>query len=158
MARLIRAYAIAAFENIATPDWRDISQSSVERHIFPDATALLYYMAVKATGLVKGLVVRREEMLETLNVRSCGVWAGQRIHDALISSGVERSAAYEYLQAASFRAVDTNTHLYGVLCRTPISVTDRRSGDQVIGAERLQQYFDPLAYIKRGVEHIFEKK
>ncbi len=158
MARLIRGYAIAALENIATPDWRDISQSSVERHIFPDATAVLYYMAVKAAELVDGLVVRQEEMFETLNVRSYGVWAGQRIHDALVEAGVDPSTAYEYVQRASFRVVESRLHLYLEARQAYISETDPRTAEQVVGAERLQQLFDPMAYIKRGVEHIFRGK
>lgn len=158
MARLIRGYAVAALENIATPDWRDISQSSVERHIFPDATAVLYYMAAKAAELVEGLVVRKEQMFETLNVRSCGVWAGQRIHDALIEAGVEPNAAYEYVQGASFRVVESKLHLYLEARQAHISDTDQHTAEEIVGAERLQQLFDPLTYISRGVEHIFREK
>jgi len=157
MARLVRGYAIPALENIATPDWRDISQSSVERHIFPDATAVLYYMAMKAAELVDGLVVRKEEMLETLNARSCGVWAGQRIRDALVESGVEPNAAYEYVQRTSFRAVASRLHLSLEMRQAHISETDWRTAERAIGAERLQQLFDPMAYIKSGVEHIFRE-
>lgn len=155
MARLIRGYAVPALENIATPDWRDISQSCVERHIFPDATAILYYMTVKATELVNGLVVRKEEMFETLNVRSFGVWAGQRIRDALIEVGVEPNVAYEYVQRVSFRVVESRLHLYLEARQAHLSEADWRTAEQVIGADRLQQLFDPMAYVKTGVEHIF---
>ncbi|MBI4132833.1 MAG: adenylosuccinate lyase [Candidatus Sungbacteria bacterium] len=158
MARLIRGYAVSALENIATPDWRDISQSSVERHIFPDATAVLYYMTAKAAELVDGLVVRKEEMFETLNVRSYGVWAGQRIHDALVEAGVEPNAAYEYVQRASFRVAESKLHLYLEARQAHMSETDQRTAEEIVGAERLQQLFDLLAYIKSGVEHIFREK
>ncbi len=158
MARLIRGYAVSALENIATPDWRDISQSSVERHIFPDATAVLYYMTVKAAELVDGLVVRKDEMLETLNVRSFGVWAGQRIRDALIEAGVEPNAAYEYVQMISFRAVEAREHLNLVAGQKHISTTDNRTAAEIVGFKRLEELFDPLAYIKSGVEHIFRER
>lgn len=158
MARLIRGYGVAALENIATPDWRDISQSSVERHIFPDATAVLYYMAVKAAELVEGLVVRESEMLMTLNVRSHGVWAGQRIHDALVDAGVESNAAYEYVQRACFRVVEARLHLNLEAHQAHISEMDQRTAEQVIGTQRLQQIFEPMAYIRRGVEHIFRER
>ncbi|MBI3273642.1 MAG: adenylosuccinate lyase [Candidatus Colwellbacteria bacterium] len=158
LSRIMRGYAIAALENITTPDWRDISQSSVERHIFPDATAILYYMAVKAGELVDGLIVRKSDMSETLHVESKGVWAGQRVRDALVEAGVEPNAAYEYIQKISFRVLESRTYLYYELCRICISDADRRSAEEVIGKERLKQLFDPLAYIRRGVEYIFQEK
>src|SRR4029078_6341019 len=77
LARLLRGYAQTALEN--QPLWheRDISHSSAERGILPDATILLDYLLVKATGLVDGLVVRRERMLENIE-RGLGLHASSR--------------------------------------------------------------------------------
>lgn len=157
MARLIRGYAIPAFENIATPDWRDISQSSVERHIFPDATAVLYYMAVKATELVDGLKVFAGRMQYRLVVASAGVWAGQWVRDALIDAGVEPNIAYRYIQRIGFRAADEGIHLQELLAE-PLSTTDSRTGTEIIGPATIDKLFDPLARIRTGVEHIFREK
>jgi adenylosuccinate lyase len=98
-----RGHAHAGLENVATPECRDISQSSVERHILPDATSQLHYIAKKATGLVTGLVVFPERMLETLD-RTHGVWAGQRLCYALVAQGRAHSDAYEFVQRCSFKA------------------------------------------------------
>lgn len=155
MARLLRGYAVAALENIATPDWRDISQSSVERHIFPDATAVLYYMAAKAAELVEGLIVHDDRMRDTLMTRSCGVWAGQRARDALIAVGIEPNAAYECIQREGFWAAKHHVHLAERLSTEAVSGTDPRTAEQVIGAEKFQALFDPLTYIQAGVGHIF---
>lgn len=119
MARLVRAAAGASLENIATPEHRDISQSSVERHIFPDATSITHYMIVRATGLVKGLVVNNDRMRETL-ARTHDTWAAQRVRYALVAKGVADTTAYDLTQKAAFQAVDTNTSFFTILAAEQI--------------------------------------
>ena len=86
LARLLRGYAQTAFEN--QPLWheRDISHSSAERVILPDATILLDYMLAKTTGLVEGLVVRPERMRENIE-RGLGLHASSRVLLALVEQG-----------------------------------------------------------------------
>ena len=86
LARLLRGYAQTAFEN--QPLWheRDISHSSAERVILPDATILLDYMLAKTTGLVEGLVVRPERMRENIE-RGHGLHASSRVLLALVENG-----------------------------------------------------------------------
>lgn len=91
LARRFRGMTAEALENIATPEGRDISQSSVERHILPDATALLHYMAETATRLITGLVAHKDVMETNLAVRSLGVWAAQRVRVALADRKRRRS-------------------------------------------------------------------
>ncbi len=155
LPRLLRGYALAAMENIATPECRDISQSSVERHIFPGATALLHYMTSKLATMVDGLVVHPERMRRNLD-RTQGVWAAQPIRDALMEHGVSYDDAYLYLQTAGFAAQEEETPLIDLLSRTWISDNDRRTAEKILGKERLASFFDPLAYIKNGIEHIFQ--
>ena len=106
LARLLRGYAQTAFEN--QPLWheRDISHSSAERVILPDATILLDYMLAKTTALVEGLVVRSERMRENIE-RGLGLHASSRVLVALVEQGgLSREDAYGIVQRASLRAAD----------------------------------------------------
>lgn len=155
LARLLRAHAHTAMENIATPEARDISQSSVERHIFADATSLLHYMAIRATNLINGLVVFPEQMLYHLRYATHGTWAGQPVRTALMRKGVDYETAYRYVQAASFEAIAKKEDLSVVLMRLPFSETDSRSVHLVLDQVEYQKCFDYKAYVGRGIEHIF---
>ncbi|GAB4365643.1 MAG: adenylosuccinate lyase [Calditrichia bacterium] len=97
MARLLRGYAITSMENIALWHERDISHSSVERIIIPDATMLTYYMLVKIIQILKGLVVHKEKMLENLNLTR-GLIFSQAVLLRLIEKGLTREEAYQMVQ------------------------------------------------------------
>ena len=115
LARLVRGYAGAALEN--QPLWheRDISHSSAERVILPDATILLDYMLVRATGLVEGLVVRPERMRENIE-RGLGLHASSRVLLALVErAGLSREDAYGVVQRNALRAADERVPLHGLL-------------------------------------------
>ena len=115
LARLLRGYAQTAFEN--QPLWheRDISHSSAERVILPDATILLDYMLVRMTGLIEGLVVRSERMRENIE-RGLGLHASSRVLVALVEEGgLSREAAYAIVQRASLRAADERRPLKELL-------------------------------------------
>jgi len=119
LARLLRGYAIAGFEN--QPLWheRDISHSSAERVILPDATILLDYMLVRMTGLVEGLVVRSERMRENIE-RGLGLHASSRVLVALVEEGgLSREDAYAIVQRASLRAADERRPLKELLSTDP---------------------------------------
>jgi adenylosuccinate lyase len=118
-ARLLRGYAQVAFEN--QPLWheRDISHSSAERVILPDATTLLDYMLVKATGLVERLVVRPERMRENIE-RGLGLHASSRVLVALVErAGMSREDAYAVVQRAALRASDERLPLRSLLATEP---------------------------------------
>jgi adenylosuccinate lyase len=119
LARLLRGYAQTALEN--QPLWheRDISHSSAERVILPDATILLDYLLVKAAGLIDGLVVRRERMLENIQ-RGLGLHASSRVLGALVErGGMTREAAYAVVQRASLKAADERSPLRALLSLDP---------------------------------------
>lgn len=155
LARILRAYAQAATENISTMEYRDISQSSVERHIFGSGTALLNYMASKLTFVVENMTVFSDRMRQRLEVETHGVWAGQQIMMALVKSGVNPEAAYLYVQRLCFRAVEENKHIRSLLGTLPISEADSRIVFDVIPREQVDEFFDAVRYVTRGVEHIF---
>src|SRR6266568_1034979 len=97
LARIVRAAVTPALENIALWHERDISHSSVERIIFPDACGLLDYMLVTLAKLTEGLIVYPENMRRNLGL-SLGLWNSQTVLLALIKKGLSREQAYELVQ------------------------------------------------------------
>jgi adenylosuccinate lyase len=129
LARVLRGYASTALEN--QPLWheRDISHSSAERVILPDATILLDYLLQKTTGLIRDLVVRPERMRENIE-RGLGLHASSRVLSALVErAGLSRDQAYEIVQRASLAAADQRRPLRELLALEPavaraLSLTD----------------------------------
>lgn len=97
LARVLRANALAALENVALWHERDISHSSVERIIFPDSCTLLDYMLTTLTRMMEGLNVYPENMKKNLAL-SLGMWNSQTVLLALIKKGLTREQAYELVQ------------------------------------------------------------
>ncbi|HEY9284723.1 MAG TPA: adenylosuccinate lyase [Pyrinomonadaceae bacterium] len=105
MARLLRGYAVAGLESVALWHERDISHSSAERVVLPDASIALDYMLAKATSLIDTLVVYPERMLENLNATG-GLVFSQQLLLALTQAGVSREQAYEWVQRNSMKVWD----------------------------------------------------
>jgi adenylosuccinate lyase len=103
LARLMRGYALAAMENVALWHERDISHSSVERVIGPDATILLDFMLSRFTRLVDELVVYPERMIENLNLTH-GVIFSQMVLLKLAEKGMTREQAYSVVQENAMRS------------------------------------------------------
>jgi adenylosuccinate lyase len=102
LARVIRGHAVTAMENVALWHERDISHSSAERIILPDACTLLDYMLVKLRELVGGLHVYPEHMARNLEITK-GLYCSQSVLLALTRAGAERKTAYEAVQRAAMR-------------------------------------------------------
>ena len=98
LARVLRGYLTAGIEDVALWHERDISHSSVERVVLPDASALTLYMLNKATGLVAGLVIHPERALANLADGSYGLVFSQSVLLALVAGGLSRDAAYRIVQ------------------------------------------------------------
>jgi adenylosuccinate lyase len=116
LARVVRSYVIPAYENINLWHERDITNSSVERVIVPDAFHLTLYCTRKISGVVKGLAVFPARMLENIN-SSYGVYASQHLMNSLIAEGMTRDDAYRLVQRLSFEAVQTQHQLKDLACR-----------------------------------------
>ena len=115
LARLLRGYAQTGFED--QPLWheRDISHSSAERVILPDATIVLDYLLVRTAGLIEGLVIRSERMCENIE-RGLGLHASSRVLVALVEqAGLPREEAYAIVQRAALRAADERSSLRDLL-------------------------------------------
>ncbi len=104
LARLMRSYAVAALEDVALWHERDISHSSVERVIGPDATITLDFMLGRFTGMMDKLIVYPEKMLSNLNMTH-GVIFSQMVLLALIEKGVTREDAYSIVQKNAMQSV-----------------------------------------------------
>ncbi len=139
LARLLRGYAHTAFEN--QPLWheRDISHSSAERVILPDATIVLDYMLVRMTGLIEGLVVRPDRMRENIEL-GLGLHASSRVLSVLIESGLGRDEAYSIVQRSALRAADERVSLRELLALDP-SVAQR------VALGRLDACFNDAAFL-----------
>ena len=147
LARLLRGYAQTALED--QPLWheRDISHSSAERVILPDATTLLDYMLVRMTTLIEGLVVRSERMRENI-ARGLGLHASSRVLVALVEKGgVGRDEAYAIVQRAALRAADERAPLRDLLAVDPVVA-------QRLPLEALDACFDEATFLRNVHEVI----
>ncbi len=118
MARLLRGYAQTGTENVALWHERDISHSSAERVILPDASLALHYMLVRFTGLVDGLVVDADRMRANL-ASTRGLVYSQAVLLALVEAGLTRDEAYRIVQRNSMRAWEEGLELRDLLTGDP---------------------------------------
>ncbi len=115
LSRVLRGYLQAGLEDVALWHERDISHSSVERVILPDALQLTVYMLRKATGLADGLVLHPERALENLTTGSQGLVFSQSVLLALVDAGMSRDDAYRVVQSAARRAIDERRNFRDVV-------------------------------------------
>ena len=117
-ARLLRGYAAVAMENQALWHERDMSHSSAERIILPDATTLLHYALLSMRSIIDKMEVNREAMRRNLDA-GFGLHAASRLLTALINAGAAREAAYTLVQRASSAAREKRISLHQVAVATP---------------------------------------
>jgi len=148
LARMVRSYAMPAFENVALWHERDISHSSVERYIGPDATITLDFALMRAAGVVEKLIIYPERMRENLD-RTRGLVHSQRVLLALTQAGVSREDSYRLVQRNAMRAWNGESDLLSLLRADP-EVT------KVLPAAKLESLFD-LGYHLKHVDTIFRR-
>jgi adenylosuccinate lyase len=141
LARVVRGHLVTALENTALWHERDISHSSAERIIFPDACAAVDYMCLEMAKVLRGLEVKPERMLANLQFAG-GVVFSQRVLLALVDSGMSREDAYLIVQKAAMQAMDGSGPGFRAQLEQNQDVMKR------IGA-KLDDVFDPWA----GLEH-----
>ena len=139
LARVIRGHAVTALENVALWHERDISHSSAERMIFPDATGLLAFMLRDMAWVMDGLEVFRERMRELVDSRG-GIAFSQTVLLALIEAGLPRDEAYRIVQRAAAAAWDEDASFRDTIAADP-EVTSR------LGAASLAAFFDPQRFL-----------
>ncbi|MDR3264604.1 MAG: adenylosuccinate lyase [Synergistaceae bacterium] len=149
MARLLRGYAVASMENVALWHERDISHSSTERVIWPDAFHAVHFMLADMTGIVRGLVVDEERIRRNLELTG-GLIYSQRVMLALIDElKVPRETAYKIVQENAMRTARGEGKFFDLLRED-----ERLSG--VIDAADLSSLFD-VDFYTRYVDRIFER-
>ena len=148
LARLLRANAMAALENIALWHERDISHSSVERVIIPDSFIALDHMLRRFTRIVAGLVVSPARMLENLQRLRGVVFSGTVLLD-LAKHGVSREQAYDWVQRNAMRSFDEARDFKDLLLADPDVM-------RTLGRETLDRAFDLAAQL-RHVDAIFAR-
>jgi adenylosuccinate lyase len=137
MARLLRGYAQTGLENVALWHERDISHSSAERVILPDACLVLDYMLFRFTALVEGLVVNTDRMKSNLEATR-GLVYSQAVLLALVEFGMSRDDAYRIVQENAMKAWETGDQLQALLA------ADQRVK---ISRSELDRCFDPTRFL-----------
>jgi len=146
VARLLRSYLQAALEDVALWHERDISHSSVERVALPDATTLASYALRRLKRVLDDLVVYPERMAANVDLLR-GLVFSQRVLHALIDAGLSREEAYDVVQSASLRSLETGEHLRDLVAADPRCR---------LTPEELDAAFDPAWYL-RHVDEVFAR-
>ncbi|QOS92134.1 adenylosuccinate lyase [Peribacillus sp. JNUCC41] len=148
MARVIRGYMMTAYENVPLWHERDISHSSAERIILPDATIALNYMLNRFSNIVKNLTVYPENMKRNMD-RTLGLIFSQRVLLSLIDKGLVREEAYDTVQPKAMEAWELQ-----VPFRSLIEKDDKITS--LLTKEELDDCFDPTHHLK-NVDVIFDR-
>jgi adenylosuccinate lyase len=150
LARMVRAYALPAMENVALWHERDISHSSVERYIGPDATVTLDFALARLTGVMDKLLVYPERMQANLD-RMGGLVHSQRVLLALTQAGASREDAYRLVQREAMKVWESDGRL---------SLLELLKADPDVAAllppEKIEESFD-LGYHLKHVDTVFER-
>jgi adenylosuccinate lyase len=148
LARMVRSYAIPAMENVALWHERDISHSSVERYIGPDATITLDFALARMTGVIEKLVVYPDRMQTNLDATH-GLVHSQRVLLALTQAGLAREDSYRLVQKNAMRAWNGEGNLLDLLKADP-------DVSKALPATKLEAMFD-LGYHLKQVDTIFQR-
>ena len=147
-ARIMRGYMTSSYENINLWHERDISHSSAERIIFPDATELIDYMLNRFMGLLDNLVVYEDNMLSNI-YKTKGAIFSQRVMNALINKGLSRESSYDLIQKAALKSYNENLDFKDLV----------ENNDEVLkylNKLEIEECFT-LDYYFKNVEYIYKK-
>lgn len=147
-ARVMRGYMVTANENVALWHERDISHSSTERIILPDATMLLDYMLARFEGILNNLVVYPENMLRNIGITHGAIFA-QRVMNALIAKGLVREEAYDRVQPVAMQTLQQGGEMIDHLKASP-AITE------YLTAQEIEDCFT-LDYYMKNVDYIFQQ-
>jgi len=148
IARVVRANSLVGLENVALWHERDISHSSAERVVLPDSSIALDYILQKAAGLIDGLVVYPERMLENLGATRGLIFSGQLLL-ALTKKGVSRETAYDWVQRNAMKVWDEEKDFQTLVKSDPDIKTQ-------LSDEEIERVFS-LQYYLRNIDQIFAR-
>jgi adenylosuccinate lyase len=147
-ARVMRGYMVTAFENVALWHERDISHSSAERIIMPDATILLDYMLNRFTRILNNLVVYSDKMIENINLTH-GVIFSQRVLLKLIETGLSRESAYDLVQKRAMTAFNHQVSFKDLLLND-------QEVQELLTVDQIEDCFN-LNYHLSSIDEIFSQ-
>ena len=148
-ARVIRGYMTTFYENIALWHERDISHSSTERIILPDATELLDYMLNRFKGILENLTVFPQKMLDDIWLTK-GVIFAQRVLYKLIEKGFVREKAYDTVQPIAMKALNEKKNYQDLLKEDPV-VSSYLTSDEIDSCFTLDYYMTNVDYIYKRI-------
>ena len=148
LSRMVRSYVVPALENIALWHERDISHSSVERNIGPDANITLDFALVRLNNILNNMIVYPKKMISNLNITK-GVIFSQEIMLELTKSGISREKSYEIIQSHAKRCLSQNLNLFEVVKKDKL-IMDK------ISLNKLKKIFNYSAHLK-NVNLIFNR-
>ncbi|HEX6340916.1 adenylosuccinate lyase [Umezawaea sp.] len=147
LARLLRAYANAAYENVALWHERDLAHSSVERVAFPDAFTIAHYQVSKAADVMANLTVHSGRMRDNLEATHGLIYSSEVLLD-LVNAGEDRDRAYRVVQAAALESTETGKHLADTLADRGVPTTaaqfqpERFLGRRDVLRDRMEKLLD----------------
>jgi len=148
MARLMRSYVGVGIEDMALWHERDISHSSAERYILPDATMTIYYMLEKARYLISNLRVFEDKVRKNIAVTG-GLIYSQRVMLALIDKGMSREDAYTLMQKIALKCWEEQSSF-------EMAIRENEQVKNMLRTEELDALFVPDYYL-RNVDKIYER-
>ncbi len=148
LSRMLRGYTIVSLENINLWHERDISHSSCERIIIPDATIVLDYMIKKMIPLVKNLRIDPKRMLKNMELNR-GLIFSQKILLKLMEKGLKRMKAYDLVQDVSLKVINKNSNFKEEIYK------DKRIR-KYLNEEELEEIFNPYTYLK-NIDLIYKR-
>jgi|WetSurMetagenome_2_1015567.scaffolds.fasta_scaffold61864_2 adenylosuccinate lyase len=151
LARVVRSYVTPILENMAAWHERDLTTSSVERLLFPDASVLIDYMLRKFTDVVKGMVVYPEHMLANLE-KLKGLVMSEHVMLALVDKGLGKDEAYRTVQGVAMQAWETKGDFRAMIAAEP-AVKERLSAEELAACFDYQHHLKAVetAYQRLGV-------
>jgi adenylosuccinate lyase len=148
LARVMRGYMLAAYEDIPLWHERDISHSSVERIIIPDATTLIDFMLQRFGSIVRNLTVFPQNMRRNMD-KTYGLIYSQQVLLALIKKGMSREAAYDLVQSLAMKSWDKSKAFREIVLAEPQVLS-------ILTEDEVEECFNPLYHLQQ-VEYIFER-
>ncbi|AQX18412.1 MULTISPECIES: adenylosuccinate lyase [Bartonella] len=148
LARMVRAFVVPAMENVALWHERDISHSSVERYIGPDATITLDFALARLTSVIENLIIYPENMKKNLN-KFCGLIYSQRVLLALTQAGTSRENAYQIVQRNAMKVWEQGKDFLEELLKD-------QDISKILSEAELREKFD-LSYHTKHVDTIFKQ-
>jgi adenylosuccinate lyase len=148
LSRVMRGYALAAQEDVALWHERDITHSSVERVILPDATICLHYMLAKFIGVMEKLNVYPERMLKNIQLTR-GLVSSQQVLLALVKKGLTREKAYAIVQRNALNAWKNELNFKDLVREDP-------EVNSKLSHEEIEKCFD-LSYHLKNVDYILKR-